>query len=369
MVEKRQGRDAMKIESSVVAMQSQRVAIQKYEVQQKLTTWGGGRRPAGGAGAAPARLALPPPPPPPPEVAPAKTGDVQDQENIDPVILMMRILLESMFGRKINLLSLKDLGQDVKPLDLPDANQAQSQVQPSAPVQAQAQAQTGPAREPAGFEFVRRESYQESEVTQFASAGVVRTADGKEIAFNINLEMRRSFATENVTRVTGGQPRSKDPLVINFGGTAAQLTDAKFSFDLDSDGQKEQMPQLAAGSGYLAFDRNGDGEINNGKELFGTVSGDGFSELKPYDQDGNGWIDENDAIFDQLSIWKPAEDGKDALTSLGKSGVGAIFLGRVGTQFDLKTADNVKQGDIKSTGVVLMEDGTANAIQQMDVVV
>mgnify|MGYP000465316364 CR=1 FL=1 len=54
---------------------------------------------------------------------------------------------------------------------------------------------------------------------------------------------------------------------------------------------------LQGGSGYLALNKNGDGVINDGSELFGTASGDGFYDLSMYDEDGNGWIDENDHAY------------------------------------------------------------------------
>ena len=43
--------------------------------------------------------------------------------------------------------------------------------------------------------------------------------------------------------------------------------------------------------------------------------GNGFSELAEYDSDGNGWIDENDEVYDQLKVWVKDENGKDTLLS------------------------------------------------------
>lgn len=56
------------------------------------------------------------------------------------------------------------------------------------------------------------------------------------------------------------------------------------------------------GSGFLALDRNQNGVVDDGSELFGTQSGDGFAHLALYDQDSNGWIDANDPVFDKLRI-------------------------------------------------------------------
>ena len=62
---------------------------------------------------------------------------------------------------------------------------------------------------------------------------------------------------------------------------------------------------MAANSAYLAIDANNDGLINDGSELFGTRSGDGFADLAKLDSDGNRWLDEADSQFDRLRIWQP----------------------------------------------------------------
>ncbi len=348
----------MRIESSSVGLQSQHALFQKHVVRESLEVWGPGRRQGGAPRAAspgPVRPRLPAPAPPPPD-APEKSDEIQDDEALDPGLLALKYLIEKMLGHKIRLLSLKDLQPHADPIELQD------------PANAQAQAQAAPQQQ-AGAEYNRYESYQEVEAAQFSAAGVVRTTDGKEIAFKLELQMQREFFTEDNLTIRVGAPKAKDPLVINFGGSAAQLTDARFSFDLDGDGTAESMPVLASGSGFLAFDRNGDGSINSGQELFGAATGNGFSELAAYDEDGNHWIDENDSIFNKLSVWTKAGDGAETQLSLAQAGVGAIYLENVSTPFDLKSADNTTRGNIRSTSVVLMENGTVGTVQQMDVVV
>ena len=81
----------------------------------------------------------------------------------------------------------------------------------------------------------------------------------------MELSMESYFRQESSTRALFGQA-TKDPLVINFSGSAAQLTDQFFRFDLDGDGQQENLPTLASGSGYLFFDRNGDGRMDGNKD-------------------------------------------------------------------------------------------------------
>lgn len=209
--------------------------------------------------------------------------------------------------------------------------------------------------------------HEEAEDTAFCTSGTVRTADGREISFGLELGMSRRFREEtkieNITEIVD----LTDPLVINLDGNIAGLSDQKFMFDIDADGEEESISYLQGGSGYLALDKNGDGVINDGSELFGTKSGDGFADLAEYDADGNGWIDENDPIFDKLLIWAKDENGKDELYTLKESGVGAICLQRAATDFSLNSQkDNTQNGQIRSTGIFLYENGNAGTMQQLD---
>jgi len=147
------------------------------------------------------------------------------------------------------------------------------------------------------------------------------------------------------------------------------LTDSKFSFDIDCDGSPDQISRLCAGSGFLSLDLNNDGKINDGSELFGAQSGNGFTDLSLYDSDNNGWIDENDAVFDKLRIWSQDEYGNDILFALGQKGIGAICLGSAGTSFSLRGEGNKENGVIQRTGIFLNENGSAGTIQHVDLVV
>ena len=208
--------------------------------------------------------------------------------------------------------------------------------------------------------------FYEQEVTEYSTTGKVCTADGREIEFGISLEMSRCFVQETEV-YTEGSYNVVDPLVINLDANIADVKDMKFYFDLDADGVEEEISELGAGSGYLALDQNGDGKINDGSELFGTKSGDGFADLALHDGDGNGWIDEADEVFSRLKIWTKNEAGENVLLNLKEAGVGALFLGNADTQFSLNNAEtNATNGFIRQTGVYLKEDGTAGTMQHVD---
>ena len=209
----------------------------------------------------------------------------------------------------------------------------------------------------------------ESESVAFASSGMVKTQDGRSIDFNIEVSMSRAFTSQINTLTTQNYIKT-DPLVINLDTDIGSVTDQKFLFDLDSDGDEEEISFAGKGSGFLALDRDGDGRIGDGSELFGTKSGDGFKDLAAFDEDGNGWIDENDSIYSKLKVWTKDEDGNDYLINLKDADVGAIYLDNVDTQFSLKDGNNRLNGEIKKTGIYLHEStGAAGTLNHVDLAV
>ncbi len=271
-------------------------------------------------------------------------------------LLLLQAFVEGLTGRKFKVFDLD--GSEIK-RDDQAADSGANIRGPVVSVRAQSSW---------GMEYHSVTRHEESEKVNFNAAGTVRTADGRKISFSLDVGMSRSFISEQRIDIMAGA-RLTDPLAINFSGGVASLSGKKYSFDLDSDGTAEQISFLQKGSGFLALDLNGDGKVNDGKELFGPQSGNGFNELAAYDSDGNDWIDENDAIYDKLRIWTKDESGNDRLLALGQAGVGAIYLGNVSTEFAYKDDNNQQHGQLRSSGVFLKEDGTPGSMQQIDLVV
>ena len=209
--------------------------------------------------------------------------------------------------------------------------------------------------------------YEEAQSLNFRLDAKIQ-ADSKEISLSINLSLSRSFVEQTKLSKELIQRPLQDPLVISLDGMMPSLSSTSFAFDIDSDGKSDQVSMLGGGSAFLALDKNSNNLTDDGNELFGTKSGDGFADLRKYDDDENGWIDENDAVFNKLRVWRKSE-GKDELIALGEVGIGAIFLGNIETPFSLKSDLNQLLGEMRKSGFVLFESGRAGVISQIDLAV
>lgn len=215
-----------------------------------------------------------------------------------------------------------------------------------------------------GITINRVFAFESNTDIQMNTIGSVTTEDGREIDFLLELNYQRDMQVTQTSQFNGNR-NLIDPLVINLTGGPAELSDSYFEFDLDSDGNNENLHQTAAGTGFLVFDKNENGIIDNGSEMFGPQTGYGFAELSTYDEDGNGWIDENDSIFAQLAFMDFNENGEQRLQDLSTVGLGAIALQSAAMDFDLYDSQGNFQAQVARSGVALMENGAAVSIQEI----
>lgn len=354
----------MKIDSASYSLQSSHEAFTHDEKQETLRLWTGQHRPdsatpvslsdaARASLAADIAAAADPATQPLPQLSAIKDAIAAAED--DPFIRLLKFMIEMLTGKSIESFTVKALGA----IDAPPA--------PANPQRTQQQPQQ--QRKSAGFgvEYDYHALHQEFEQTRVSGQGIIKTRDGQEISFKLDISMTRDIRTETSASLRAGDAQRKDPLVLNFDGTAAQLSDASFAFDLGGAGKKLAM--LAGGSGYLAIDRNGNGKVDSGSELFGPATNSGFGELAALDSDGNGWIDENDAAFKALRVWTPDIKGGGTLETLASRNVGAIAVAHVASPFELRGTGNSNLGAIAASGLFVKENGGIGTVQEADLTV
>ena len=207
--------------------------------------------------------------------------------------------------------------------------------------------------------------YSQSETRSFTSTGSISLENGESIDFTLSLRQSQSQTYEYSENLRIEERPMTDPLVINFGSATAQLTNTLFEFDMEGNGETAQFASLGSGSGYLVFDRNGNGEVDDGTELFGPQSGSGFSELARFDDDGNQWIDANDDVFSSLSVWVQTADGSEALKSLADVGVQALYVGSAEDSFTLTNRQGIPLGQIQASGIYLTTEGEVRTLEEI----
>jgi len=170
-------------------------------------------------------------------------------------------------------------------------------------------------------------------------------------------------------------PETYDPIVIDFNknGVTSTRLDNTVYFDHDNNGFAEATAWIEKDDGLLAMDKNNNGKIDNGNELFGnhTISNtaygytdkkatNGYEALKAYDLNGDNVIDEKDEIFNKLKIWKDTNSNgitdEGELSSLADNNIKSIDLNYKEITID-ENSNTVKQ----SSKVTLKDGSTLDA--------
>ena len=170
----------------------------------------------------------------------------------------------------------------------------------------------------------------------------------------------------------GDAKRTVSPLVLDLDGDGVETlnVDEGIHFDHDGNGFAEATGWVSSDDGLLVRDLNGNGQIDNGHELFGnntSLAGGGYAEngflaLADLDSNSDGKLDVNDAAFNQLRVWKDADsDGvADAgeLLTLTAAGVQSISTTYTETRLiDLSGNEHLQTGNyITTTGLTRRVD-------------
>jgi len=165
-----------------------------------------------------------------------------------------------------------------------------------------------------------------------------------------------------------------DPLALDLDGDGIETVsaDAGVIFDFNGDGIKTGTGWLSGDDGFLVLDRNGNGSIDNGSELFGidtvkadgSLASDGFDALRELDSNGDGLFDAKDEAFDQVRVWQDKnQDGisqPDELKTLTELGISALNL-------DSEASSTINNGNlISAVGTVEFADGSSGTDGNLD---
>ncbi len=155
-----------------------------------------------------------------------------------------------------------------------------------------------------------------------------------QTSFQFQFQMEFRFEISMEIQIGVQQLEQKqDPIVFDLDGDGIELTDVKngVRFDITGSGKPVQTSWVRGGDALLAWDRNGNGKIDNGLELFGDQwgSANGFEELRKLDTNNDGFIGPEDVKFKELVLWRDNGDGissQDELFSLSQLGIERIAL-------------------------------------------
>lgn len=178
---------------------------------------------------------------------------------------------------------------------------------------------------------------------------------------------------DEYTNAGNAQP-PRDPLAIDLGALGIELTTLEngVNFDLDKNGFAEKTAWIGLEDGFLCLDRNGNSKIDDGGELFGdqvelsngAISVSGFEALADFDEDGDGVIDHNDTVWNDLRVWIDANHNgisdSGELKTLNELGVVNISLD-VTKEENVDTATGTMEAEF---AMVTFADGTERKISE-----
>ncbi|MGV8121286.1 MAG: hypothetical protein AB2L14_16110 [Candidatus Xenobiia bacterium LiM19] len=185
--------------------------------------------------------------------------------------------------------------------------------------------------------------------------------ESQRVTYQISMNFSR---VESQVEIQDVQINMADPLILDMNGEGIQLTPAGrgASFDINGDGKKESTAWVKGGSAFLVMDRNNNGLIDDGTELFGDQHGasNGFQELARFDTCRDNIIDRKDSVFNALKVYQDLNSNGaidyGEVTSLEKAGVASINL-------DFTRTDSQQSGNrLIMKGSFTTTDGTKRNI-------
>lgn len=163
----------------------------------------------------------------------------------------------------------------------------------------------------------------------------------------------------------------RDPIILDLGGDGLETVglEANIHFDHNGDGVLIKTGWAGKGDALLVWDRNGNGTIDTGAELFGdftplpngTLAPNGFAALAALDSNGDGILDANDLAFAELRLWRDGDQNgisaQGEMISLADAGVASLNLSNALTNQRLANGNTLSR-----EGSFTRADGSVGAM-------
>lgn len=182
-----------------------------------------------------------------------------------------------------------------------------------------------------GFKDLFQELFQAYFGASQGGAPAGSAAAAQSSTQSVQLEFKFSFSAEITIEA---EVQQSDPIVLDLDGDGIELShhDAGAYFDILGSGTAVRTAFVTGGDAFLALDRNGNGSIDSGKELFGDQHGarNGYEELRKLDGNGDNVINARDAAFKDLLLFVDNGNGQTEageLLRLSEAGIAEIGLG------------------------------------------
>lgn len=208
--------------------------------------------------------------------------------------------------------------------------------------------------------------------------------DGDGIPNSIDAEPNTPFFQDDEAPSTDEAESTKSPLILDLDGDGIETTALGTFFDHDADGFQEKTAWVGADDGLLVRDLDGDGEINNGTELFGNntvlesgeLADDGYQALDDLDSNEDGVISAEDDAWQELKVWQDLDgDGsvdEGELQTLDEWGIASIsveaessdFIDENGNEHQLTSSMTMTDGTERETADVWFQVDSAVRIEE-----
>ena len=195
--------------------------------------------------------------------------------------------------------------------------------------------------------------------------GSLTITDFSEGDLGINFKTEEEEEDKEETPDISGPEKLTSPIVIDLDGDGVETQSLGDTFfDLDNDGLSEQTGWVSPDDGLLVRDKNNDGRINNGSELFGnntslqdgSLAEHGFQILAELDDNGDGVVDAEDAVFNELKIWQDKNNNgtndEGEMISLADAGIKAI-----NTASEESSTVDAHGNEHRQVGSIILENG------------